>query len=207
MSEQTTIVNMVAEWLKIKPAQLKLRDIQEQLPKIRRKISEYEREALAAEKESLSFREKAFLPETATSERPGLMRQAAQAAQKAQMIGRQANIFVTHYSNFSALETTMQIVEQLKEVGLLKKGVKIEDWQSVMDSMQIEIEGMIRASQRIGDILDTLMRTDGAVDEIAVEKEIKALFKKWEAATDPAEKARIQKEIDEKTGMPSSLRI
>ncbi|MDZ7317383.1 MAG: hypothetical protein ONB24_14825 [candidate division KSB1 bacterium] len=207
MSDQDTIVGMVAEWLKIKPAQLKLKDVQEQIPKLRRKVSEYEREALAAEKEAMSLREKAFLPETNAAERPGLMRQAAQAAQKAQMIGRQAGIFLTHLSNFSSLETTMQIVDQLKEVGLLKKGVKIEDWQAVMDSMQVEIEGMIRASQRIGDVMETLMHVEGAQADLTTEKEIKALFKRWEEAKDPAEKARIQKEIDEKTGMPSSLTI
>ena len=198
--DSKTMVSTVAEFLGLKPAELTLKDVQKPLPELRRKMMEYEREALTAEAESGRFREVAFSPDTPQHERAGKMRQAKQASDKAQMKMKQTMIFHSQYANFSALESTMQIVDQMREVGLIQKGIKIDDWQKVVDEMQSEMETITKRTQQLTDAMSVLMHhTDSSVDT-SVNNELDLLFDQWNKATDPVEKMRIQKKIDEKTG-------
>lgn len=198
--DSKTMVSTVAEFLGLKPVDLTLKDVQKPLPELRRKMQEYERESLVAEGESIKFRESAFSPDTPQHERASKMRQAKQASDKAQMKMKQTMIFHTQYANFSALESTMQIVEQMKEVGLIQKGTKIEDWQKVVDEMHVEMEAIANRTQQLTDAMSVLTMTSDSSADATVNNELDILFDQWNKATDPVEKMRIQKKIDEKTG-------
>jgi len=192
-------VEQIAVSLGIKQAQLKTADVHAKIPALKRKAEEYERNAVALEDASLANRAKAFSPETPASERASLMRQSTADAQKAKTMAGFAATFLTQLGQFVALETTMQIADEMKEVGLLGENVTVADWQSATDTMQDEIHRMIATSQKLGDVMSGVLTQNNADSGESVADELNALFARWEAETDPVKKAEIQKLIETKS--------
>ena len=200
MPVEETLVDRIAISLGIKPALLKTADIHAKIPALKRKAEEYEKQAIAAEKASLDNREKAFSPDTPAADRSQLFRQSSLDAQKAKTLANFAGTFLTQLGHFTALETTMQITDEMKEVGLVSSNVSITDWQNAMDTMQDEIQQIINSSQKVGDVMETvLMATPTSSSmEMEVKNELDRLFDKYNAETDPVKKAEIQKTIEAK---------
>lgn len=194
-----SFVEQIAVSLGIKQAQLKTADVHAKIPALKRKAEEYEREAVVLEGASLANRAKAFSPETPATERARLMRQSTADAQKAKTMAGFAATFLTQLGQFVALETTMQIADEMKEVGLLGENVTVADWQSATDTMQDEIQRMIATSQKLGDVMSGVLTQNNADAGESVADELNELFAKWEAETDPVKKAEIQKLIEAKS--------
>ena len=181
--------------------ELRLDDVQRNIPELRRTAERYEKKALSAEKASLEARAKAFSPDTLASERAILMRKAADEAARARRLEGQTTTFLAQLENFTSLETTMKIVEEMTGVGLFEKGTKAVDWQRALDDMQIEIKRLTEMGKRWNDAMSSAMAqstTSLATPEVS---ELERLFKQWETEPDPAKKAEIQKQIDRKTNV------
>ena len=195
--KEETLVDKIAISLGIKPAQLKTADVHAKIPSLRRTAEDYERQAVAAEAASLENRAKAFSPDTPAADRAKYMRQSSMDAQRAKTLAGFAGTFLTQLGNYTALETTMQIADEMKSVGLLSSDVSAMDWQKAMDSMQSEIQRIIATNQKLGDVMGSVL-SESSSDAANVADELDALFKKWEAETDPVKKAEIQRIIDTK---------
>ena len=197
MSE-TSLVDRIAVSLGIKPSQLKTADVHAKIPALKRKAEEYEKQAVAAETSSLTNRAKAFSPDTPAADRAQLMRQSTIDAQRAKTLSGFAATFIAQLGHFSALETTMQIADEMKEVGLINSNITAVDWQNAMDTMQDEIQRMISTSQKLGDVMSSVL-SDTPTSGAEVADELNLLFAKYEAEKDPIKKAEIQKLIETKS--------
>ena len=191
-----SLVSKVAEWMGVKPAQLKLADISAKIPNIRRKVERYKSQAIAAEAEALKKREQSFSPETNPAERASLFRQADAEMQKAKMEAGFATSFLTQLDYYTQLETTMQIVEQMKENGFINEKASSVDWQKSIDSMQDEIQAMLAVVQKLGDAMGTALTHDTPSASDSLADELEQLFKKFDAEPDPVKKAEIRKQIE-----------
>lgn len=197
--KEETIVDKIAVSLGIKPAQLKTADVHAKIPALKRKAEEYEKQAVTAETAALTNRAKAFSPETAAAERAQLMRQSTMDAQRAKTLAGFAATFITQLGHFTALETTMQIADEMKEVGLINSDISAVDWQNAMDTMQDEIQQMIGTTQKLGDVMGSVLAQDASPVTSDTADELNQLFAKWEAETDPVKKAEIQRQIEAKS--------
>lgn len=197
MNEET-LVDRIAVSLGLKAAQLKTSDVHAKIPALRRKAADYEAKAVAAEESALKNRAKAFSPDTPAIERAKLMRQSTEDAKRAKVLAGFASTFLTQYGHFTALETAMQIADEMKEVGLISPTASITDWQGAMDSMQDEIEMMVESTKKLGDVMSCALSdtSDGKSDEL---DELNMLFAKYEAEKDPVKKAEIQRTIEAKS--------
>ena len=193
-----SIVDKIAQALGVKASQIKTSDIHAKIPNIKRKAEEYEKQAVAAETSSLANRAKAFSPDTPAGERAQLMRQSTIDAQRAKTLAGFAGTFLTQLGHFTALETTMQIADEMKEVGLINSDVSAMDWQKAMDTMQDEIQQMIATTQKLGDVMGSVL-TDPSSGGTELVDELNQLFAKYEAETDPVKKAEIQRQIEAKS--------
>lgn len=193
-----TIVDKIAGILGMKSSDIRLKDVHAKMPALKRKAEEYEKQAVAAETASLENRAKAFSPDTAAADRARLMRQSQQDALRAKSLSGFAGTFLTQLGNFTALETTMQIAEEMKNVGLITSEISATDWQGAMDTMQDEIQKMITVSQNLGNAMGSVL-ADVQTGGEDITDELNQLFAKYEAETDPVKKAEIQKIIEAKS--------
>lgn len=193
-----TIVDKIAGILGMKSSDIRLKDVHAKMPALKRKAEEYEKQAVAAETASLENRAKAFSPDTAAADRARLMRQSQQDALRAKSLSGFAGTFLTQLGNFTALETTMQIAEEMKSVGLITSEISATDWQGAMDTMQDEIQKMITVSQNLGNAMGSVL-ADVQTGGEDITDELNQLFAKYEAETDPVKKAEIQKIIEAKS--------
>ncbi len=193
-----SIVETIAVTLKLKPAQIKTADVHAKIPALKRMVEKYEKEAVAAEGASLANRARAFSPDTPAAERAQLMRQSTMDAQRAKMHATCAGTFLTQLGNFTSLETTMQIADEMKEVGLINSDASAMDWQNAMDTMQDEIQQMIATSQKLGDVMGSVL-ADSPTGGTDLVEELNQLFAKYEAETDPVKKEEIRKTIEAKS--------
>lgn len=200
MSEES-FVNKIAESLGIKPSQLTTDDVHAKIPNIRRKSEDYEKKAVQMEAEALQAKTKAFAPETPSAERALLMRKAKDCADKAKMYAGFASTFITQLGQYSLLETSMQITDEMKEVGLIGKDVSITDWQKTVDSMQDDIRVMTATSQKLSDVMSSVLKETVPSETDVEADELTELFKQWDAETDPVKKAEIQKKIEAKSNL------
>ena len=92
----------------------------------------------------------------------------------------------------------MQIADEMKEVGLISADASAMDWQNAMDTMQDEIQRMISTTQKLGDVMGSVL-SDSTPGGAEVTDELNALFAKYEAETDPEKKAEIQRMIEAKS--------
>jgi len=196
--KEETIVDKIAISLGIKASQLKTADVHAKIPALRRTAEEYEKKAVAAEASSLENRGKAFSPDTPAVDRARYMRQSTKDAQLAKTLAGFAGTFLTQLGHFTALETTMQIADEMKQVGLLSSDVSAMDWQNAMDTMQEEIQRIISTNQKLGDVMGSVL-ADSSSDGMEVADELNELFAKYEAETDPVKKAEIQRTIEAKS--------
>lgn len=196
-----TGVEVIAQALGKNANQLKLEDIQRALPGIRHKADQYEKEALTAERAALEARAKAFSPETPASERAVLMRRAADCAAQARQLEGFTNTFLVQLGNYTSLETTMKIVEQMSAVGLFEKGKTAVDWQRALDDMQIEIKRMTELTAKFNEAMSSAMPSVDAGSPSPEVDELERLFRQWEAETDPLKKEEIKKKIDQRTNV------
>lgn len=196
--EKESLVDKLAVSLGIKPAQLKTSDVHAKIPELRRKAEDYEKQAVAAESSALENRAKAFSPDTPAADRARLMRQSTQDAQRAKTLAGFASTFITQLGHFTALETTMQIADEMKEVGLISSKTSAVDWQKAMDTMQDEIQCMISTTQKLGDVMGSVLRESTSA-ETDVSDELDRLFAQWQAESDPDKKAEIQRQIEAKS--------
>ena len=196
---QNGLVDRIAKLLNIKATQLKVADVHAKIPKLKRMVEEYEKQATDVEAAASECRRKAFSPDTPPTERAKLLNQSVVELKRAKTLAGFAGTFLTQLGHFSALETTMQVAGEMKEVGLIGSDVSIMDWQNAMDTMQDEIQRIVATSQKLGDVMGSVLAQEAAsTDEEAVD-ELNQLFAKWEAEPDPVQKAQIQKLIEAKS--------
>ena len=196
--KEETLVDKIAVSLGLKPAQLTTANIHEKMPALKRMAETYEKEAIALEASSLENRAKAFSPDTPAADRAHLMRQSSMDAQKAKTKANFASTFLTQLGHFTTLETTMQIVDEMKEVGLMKSNMSVTDWQGAMDTMQDDIQQILTTSQKLGDVMGSVL-TETSSGGTEIVDELDKLFAEYEAETDPVKKAEIQKKIEAKS--------
>ena len=180
-----------------RPSQLTTADVHAKIPALKRKAEEYEKQAIAAEASALENRAKAFSPDTKSADRARLMRQSNQDAQRAKTFAGFAGTFLTQLGHCTALETTMQIADEMKEVGLINSDVSVMDWQTAMDTMQDEIQRIIATNQKLGDVMGSVL-AETTPDGDEVVDELDRLFARYEAEKDPKKKAEIQRIIESK---------
>ncbi len=197
----SALVESIAVGLGIRPDKLKLQDVQGKIPSIRRMVDKYEKQAIQAEKTALTARAKAYSPETPAGERARLMRSAAQTAEEAKRLGQFAATFLTQLGNYTALETTMRIVEQMRSVGLFGDTEGAVDWQAALDGMQIEIRRLTDMCAKLGVAMSSALSQVGEEESAPEVDSLNALFEKWDKEQDPVKKAEIQKEIDKAANM------
>ena len=178
--KEERFIDKIATSLGIKPAQLKTADVHAKIPALRRMAEDYEKQAVAAEAASLENKAKAFSPDTPAADRAKFMRQSTMDAKQAKTLAGFAATFLTQLGNFTALETTMQIADEMKEVGLISSDVSAMDWQNAMDTMQSEIQRIIATNQKLGDVMGSVL-SESSSDAADVTDELNALFAKWEA--------------------------
>lgn len=192
------ILEEIAKALNKDRSQIQLADIQAKIPSLKTTADKYARQAVEAEAAALANKGKAFSPDVSAVDRAKFMRQAMMDANRAKALSGFAGTFVTQYGNFLALETTMQIANEMKEVGLIESDIKAIDWQNAMDTMQVEIQQMISTTQKLGHVMTGALSIDNSIGS-SEEDELENLFKAWESEVDPVKKAEIQKQIESKT--------
>lgn len=192
------ILEEIAKVLNKDRSQIQLADIQAKIPSLKTTADKYARQAVEAEAAALANKGKAFSPDVSAVDRAKFMRQAMMDANRAKTLSGFAGTFVTQYGNFLALETTMQIANEMKEVGLIESDIKAIDWQNAMDTMQVEIQQMISTTQKLGHVMTGALSIDNSIGS-SEEDELENLFKAWESEVDPVKKAEIQKQIESKT--------
>lgn len=192
------MLERVAVSLGIKPAQLKTSDVHARIPGIRRKFEEYEKSAIAAEAEALKKKEQAFSPETPATERKQLLLKAAEDKKQAETLAGFASTFLSQLNYWTMTETMMQIVDQMKENGLVDEKTTAMDWQKSVNSMQDEIQEMLDRVKKLGDVMGSALTQDAPAVSDTLADELDQLFAKFNAETDPAKKAEIQKQIEVK---------
>lgn len=179
--------------------QLATADIHGKILALKRNVEKWEGQAVAAERSALVNREKAFSPDTPETERARLIRQSVIDTQNAKMLSGYAATFLTQFGHYTELETVMQIADEMKEVGLIDSDVSVVDWQKAMDTMQDEIQRIIATSQKLGDVMGSVLAQDSAAVGIDMVDELDQLFAKWKSESDPAKKAEIQRQIEAKS--------
>lgn len=194
--EANNLVDQIAVGLGIRPDKLKIQDVQHKIPSIRQMADKYEKQALQAEKAALAARAKAYSPETPAGERARLIRSATESANEATRMAKFAGTFLTQLGNYTALETTMRIVEQMKEVGLFGDKAGAVDWQEALDGMQVEIRRLTDMCENLGNAMNGALSQSTTEESEPELDNLNALFEKWEKEPDPVKKAAIQKEID-----------
>ena len=194
--EMNKLVESVASGLGIRTDKLKLQDVQDKIPSIRHMAEKYEKQAVQAEKAALAARAKAYSPETPAGERARLMRGATETAGEAKRMAGFAATFLTQLGNYTALETTMRIVEQMKSVGLFGDRAGAVDWQAALDGMQVEIRRLTDMCDKLGEAMNGALSQSNEAEAAPELDSLNALFAKWEKESDPVKKAEIQKEID-----------
>ena len=172
-----SIAEQIALTLNIKPDQLKTADVHAKIPALMRMVEKYEKEAIAAETAALTNRARAFSPDTPAAERASLLRQSTEDANRAKMLAMCAGTFLKSLGKFRLLETTMQTVDAMKEAGLVNSDETVMDWQNAMDTMQDEIQQMISTSQKLGDVMGSVL-ADSSSDSSDVIDELNQLFDK-----------------------------
>ncbi len=137
--------------LGIKPAQIKTSDVRNKIWELKCKAKEYENQAEAEESLALDYRTTTFSPDTLPADRKLFMRQSDQCAQRAKMHASLAGSLIAQVDYLTALETTMQIVDEMNEVGLIGYNSSSVDLQNAMATMPDEIQRMISANQTFGE--------------------------------------------------------
>lgn len=194
------VLEDIAKMLNKDKSQIKLCDISAKIPELKRKVESYRKEAVEAEAQSLAKRAKAFSPETPAADRASLMRHSGMDADKAKTLSGFASTLLAQLGNFEALETTMQIANEMKEVGLISPNVKAIDWQNAMDTMQVEIQQMITTTQKLGHVMTGALSPLNVNDSKSADiDDLEQLFNAWENEPDPVKKAEIQRQIELKT--------
>lgn len=194
------IFEEIAKILNKDKSQIELADVRTKVPALKATAERYGKQAIEAESSALVNRAKAFSPETPAVDRARLMRQAMMDAERAKTLSGFASTFLTQLGNFLALETTMQIANEMKEVGLISSDIKAIDWQNAMDTMQVEIQQMISVTQKLGHVMTGALSSsgnDGAGSQDV--DDLERLFRAWESEPDPLRKAEIQKQIEART--------
>ena len=192
------IVEEIAKSLGLTSTQLKVEDIHAKIPQLKRLASQYTKGAVDAESEAMTRRQTAFSPDTPPADRARLMREYTQFANKAKALSSQASIFIVQYGQFQALETTMMIIKEMEDVGLVAKVPGAVDWQTEMDAMSLEIQRLVDDSKKLGEALKSPMEGTSMPET----DELEQLFARWDAETDPVKKAEIQRQIEAKTNVP-----
>lgn len=194
------VLEEIARILKKDKKEIKLSDISAKIPELKRKVESYRKDAVEAEAQSLAKRAKAFSLETPAADRASLMRNSAMDAEKAKTLSGFASTLLAQLGNFEALETTMQIANEMKEVGLISPNIKAIDWQNAMDTMQVEIQQMITTTQKLGHVMTGALSSSNVDDSKSEDiDELQQLFNAWEKESDPVKKAEIQRQIELKT--------
>ncbi|MBR4171235.1 MAG: hypothetical protein IKR48_06250 [Kiritimatiellae bacterium] len=197
MSDES-LIEKVAVLAGIRPAQLKLSDVHKKIPDIRRMVEKHKKAAITAEAESLKKRELSFAAETKPAERASLFRKADADMQRAKMEAGFASNFLTQLGYYTLLETTMQIVEQMKENGLVDEKTSTVDWQKSIDSMQDEIQEMLAVVKKLGDAMGAALACEEPESHASLANELDQLYAKFDAEPDPVKKAEIRKQIEAK---------
>ena len=197
------VIEKVAKMLGKRPAQLTSEDLRLNLMTLKRRVEEYERDAVAAETSALANRAKAFSPDTTSSDGARLLRQAQADKLKAERMAGFAGTFMAQLGNISALETTMQIADDMKNVGLISSSSSVTDLQKSMDKMQMEIDQLVSSSDRLGEAMNIAFSqfNTESVDVKEVTDDLAKLMEEYRKEPDPAKKAALQKEIYAKVGL------
>ena len=136
--------------------------------------------------------------DTKPAERASLFRQAEADMQRAKMEAGFASGILTQLGCYTQLETTMQIVEQMKVNGLIDGNMSAADWQKSIDTMQDEIQVMLAEIGKLGNAMDAALAYEAPEAHTALANELDQLYAKFDAEPDPVKKAEIRKQIEAK---------
>ena len=138
--------------LGIKPARIKTSDVRNKIWELKCKAKEYENQAEVEESLALENRTMMFSPDTLPADRKLFMRESGQCAQRAKMHASLAGSLIAQIGDLTELETTMLIVDEMNEVGLIGYNSSAVDLQNAMASMPGEIQRMISANQKFWEV-------------------------------------------------------
>lgn len=199
------VIEKAAKMLGKKPAQLTSEDLRLNLMTLKRRVEEYERDAVAAEASSLANRAKAYNLDSGVTpaDAARFIRQAQADKLKAERMAGFAGTFMTQLGNISALVTTMQIADDMKNVGLISSSSSVADLQKSMDKMQMEIDQLVSSSDRLGEAMNIAFSqfNAGAGNVAETKDELEELMKVFREEKDPVKRAEIQRKIDVKLGL------
>ena len=197
------ILEKVADILGKKPAQLTAEDLRLNLQTLKRRVEEYERDAVAAEAAALANRAKAYSPDVSSADGARLLRQSQADKMKAERMAGFASTFMAQLGNVSSLVTTMQIADDMKNVGLINSSSSVADLQKSMDKMQLEIDQLVSSSERLGEAMNIAFSqfNKGSADVKEEKDELETLLAKYKSESDPVKKAELQKKIDVRMGI------
>lgn len=198
------ILEKVADILGKKPAQLTAEDLRLNLQTLKRRVEEYERDAVAAEAAALANRAKAYnSPDVSSADGARLLRQSRADKMKAERMAGFASTFMAQLGNVSSLVTTMQIADDMKNVGLINSSSSVADLQKSMDKMQLEIDQLVSSSERLGEAMNIAFSqfNKGSADVKEEKDELETLLAKYKSESDPVKKAELQKKIDVRMGI------